>query len=283
GYYDLAYVEKRLRIGKVHKRIGVSPKLYISALVRLEALLHREVLVAVKQENNCTQCDQKRDSLHKLLMFDVQLVFDTYINSMIAEISSARDEIEIYAESLEATVAERTAQLQELSSRDALTGLLNQRSFYNILRREISRAEKNRGPLSLVYFDLNKFKSLNDTQGHKAGDELLALVGKNTRDSVRDFDISFRYGGDEFVIIMPDTLLGAAVTVCNQMASNFDKLKNQGVTFSIGVHQMGPDRYTDMDTFVKAADAYMYQAKAESKKFPGHYVRYEGFVKEEGN
>ncbi|OSM05939.1 GGDEF domain-containing protein [Magnetofaba australis] len=151
GYYDREYVNKRLRIGKVHKRIGVSPKLYVSAVVILEKLLQKELLEVSMADRVCNECDGRRDALHKLLMFDVQLVFDTYISSLLSEVNAASDQVERYAQGLEATVAERTQQLQELSSMDSLTGLLNQRTFFNILRREISRAEENRQPLCLSF------------------------------------------------------------------------------------------------------------------------------------
>ncbi|MBF0187616.1 MAG: GGDEF domain-containing protein [Magnetococcales bacterium] len=281
GYYDREYVNKRLRIGKVHKRIGVSPKLYISAVVLLEDLLQQELLEVSMNDRVCTDCDGRRQALHKLLMFDIQLVFDTYISSLLSEVRAASDQVERYAQGLEATVAERTRQLEELSSMDGLTGLLNQRTFFNILRREINRAEENRQPLSLVYFDLNKFKQLNDTQGHKAGDALLTLVGEVCKKSIRDYDTAFRYGGDEFGIVMPETTQERAIEICQQLIETFDKGRTFNVTFSIGIAQMGPDDYYDMDNFIKQADSFMYVAKAQSKKEPGHYIRYKGAPDEE--
>lgn len=198
GFYDQEYVNKRLRIGKIHQRIGVTPTLYITAVTHLEELLQEAILTQTLKEKQspadafCDLCDERRNALRKLLMFDVQLVFDTYINSLLSQVEAAKDQVEAYAQGLEATVAERTRQLDDLSKTDGLTGLLNQRAFYSILRRECARAERMAQPLVLIYFDLNRFKKVNDQEGHKAGDALLALVGETLLANLREVDIAFR-------------------------------------------------------------------------------------------
>jgi diguanylate cyclase (GGDEF)-like protein len=272
GYYDRDYVNKRLRIGKVHKRIGVSPKLYISAISLLETILLSKIEPHFKSRQDCEPCTAYRDSLHRILMFDVQLVFDTYINSLVTEVASAKEEIEKYAAGLEATVEERTQQLHELSIRDQLTGLFNQHAFYQRLRHELIRSEADRAPLTLVYMDLNSFKQLNDTRGHLAGDNLLALVGSTIRREVRDNDIPCRYGGDEFCILMPDTEANTAVNICQRLTENFAQQENHGITFSIGISQAGPESYPDMDRFVRTADGAMYESKAKARKKAGDYI-----------
>lgn len=273
GYYDGEYVNKRLRIGKIHQRIGVSPKLYVSALTLLEKTLIDFLLErGVKQDaKGCNTCDNQRSAIHKLMMFDMQLVFDTYISSLVTEVETAKVELEEYAESLELIVAERTLQLQDLATKDAMTGLLNQRGFYDHLRRETSAAERTRSPLTLVYFDLNGFKKLNDTKGHKEGDALLEWVGKCILASIRDVDFGCRYGGDEFCIIMPRTDIESARVVYDRTVEMFDTGKTQSITFSTGLAQTGPEEFVHIDQLVKDADALMYVAKAKSKKKPGHY------------
>ncbi len=151
GFYDQEYVDKRLRIGKIHQRIGVTPTLYITAIAHLEELLQKSILEVSMESRVCNQCEGRRLALHKLLMFDVQLVFDTYINSLVSEVTAVKNQVERYAESLEKTVAERTSQLEALSRMDGLTGLLNQRTFYELLRQEVARAERVRGSVTLVY------------------------------------------------------------------------------------------------------------------------------------
>jgi len=273
GYYDGEYVNRRLRIGKVHKRIGVSPKLYVSALSLLQTTLF-EHLLASKTKNGMEEsdtCDAERNAIRKLMMFDMQLVFDTYIASLVAEVETAKSELEEYAESLEQTIDERTRQLKELSVRDGLTELYNQRGFHDHLRRELSVMERGMSPLTLVYFDLNGFKKLNDKKGHKEGDRLLQLVGKSILESIRDVDFGCRYGGDEFCIIMPRTTVELAHDVYDRVIETFDAGVTHGITFSAGLAQAGPEAYDPPDQLIKIADALMYKAKAKSKKKPGHY------------
>ena len=274
GYYDGEYVNKRLRIGKVHKRIGVSPKLYVSAVMMLQTILDDYLLSLTvhSTDHDCDFCEMKRKAVHKILMFDMQLVFDTFISSLVNEVEAAKADLEDYAASLEETIAQRTRQLKDIAVRDGLTGLLNQRAFFENLRRELSVAERSRHPLSLVYFDLNGFKKLNDGKGHKAGDELLESVGKAIMGSIRDVDFGCRYGGDEFCIIMPNATKEQAKDASQRLIGVYDAMNTLGVTFSIGIADTGPENFLDTDALVKRADKLMYKAKAKSKTKPGHYV-----------
>ena len=272
GFYDAEYVNKRLRIGKVHKRIGVSPKLYVSAVNQLQTVIDQYIIEQQSSGKECVSCEKTRKALHKLLMFDMQLIFDTYISSLVTEVVVAKGELEEYATSLEATIVERTQQLKELSSRDGLTGLLNQRSFFENLHRELSVAERNVRPVSVVYFDLNGFKNINDTKGHKEGDRILQSVGSAIIETIRDVDFGCRYGGDEFALIMPNATKEKAYEVCKRLTANYDSPENKDATFSIGITQIGPEKFMDSDSVVKAADKLMYKAKAKAKAKPGHYI-----------
>ena len=88
----------------------------------------------------------------------------------------------------------------------------------------------------------------------------------------RDSDISCRYGGDEFCIILTKTTLDEAILVVTRMVKDFKKTENRGISFSIGLSSTGSDKYLDSDSFVKQADALMYKSKAKSKKKPGFYI-----------
>lgn len=266
GFYDAEYVNSRLRIGKVHKRIGVPPKLYISALHLLETILLRHVM------DDGPRGEARRTALHKLLMFDIQLVFDTYIASLVSQVESARDQLQTYATSLEHMIAERTRQLEELSRKDPLTGLANQRAFFTDLRRELAIAQRTHQPVSLVYFDLNGFKGLNDTQGHLAGDDMLIAVGRALGEVLRETDTACRYGGDEFCLILPATDSIHAEQTCQRVIAAFDKIASHGVTFSIGIAEAGTGPTLSADDLVRAADTAMYIAKARSRCEPGHYI-----------
>lgn len=100
GYYDAEYVNKRLRVGKVHKRIGVTPKLYVSAVQLLQTILSKHITQGMAPSGICAPCLGARGSLVKLILFDTQLVFDTYIGSLTSEIESAKKDVEDYAVAL---------------------------------------------------------------------------------------------------------------------------------------------------------------------------------------
>lgn len=274
GYYDSEYVNRRLRVGKVHKQIGVTPKLYMSAVWSLMHTLDDFICQMLSVPDHCDQCRDIQASLHKLILFDTQLVFDTYINSMTAEIQIAKREVERYAEGLEAIIADRTEQLQIQSTHDSLTKLLNQRAFFEGLRRELSVAERLRSSVCLVYFDLNNFKNLNDSLGHQAGDCLLVVVSDAMRMVLRNTDLAYRYGGDEFCIILPNTSITEAEAFCRRLIESFDGKATLGVTFSIGIAQSGPDKHLEMNEMVKLGDAKMYLAKELSHASPGHHIKY---------
>ena len=276
GKYDEIYVNRRLRIGKVHHRMGVSSTLYITAIQMLRTGLYQTVdMTYFKQEDFMTG-NLLKAAISKILMFDMQFVFDTYVASLVDEADAAKEEVSRYAKNLEVEVTKRTKQLEELSLKDSLTGLSNQRAFYDHLRRELSAAERYKEPLSLCYLDLNGFKKLNDTEGHQAGDTLLSIVGKAMLDVTRDSDIASRYGGDEFCMILPKTNLTEAVLVTNRLIEKFKQLENKGVSFSVGItsteRKIDSDSHHDSDTLVKHADSLMYKSKAASKKKNGYYI-----------
>ena len=272
GHYDELYVNRRLRIGKVHQRIGVTSKLYIAAIHMLRTVLFETIDMTYMATEDHIQSNLIKTAINKILMFDIQLVFDTYISSLVNEVKVSKDEVSHYAENLEKEVARRTKQLEELSLKDGLTNLYNQRAFYDHMRRELSGSERYKQPLSLCYLDLNGFKQLNDNYGHKSGDELLALVGKSMLKASRDSDISCRYGGDEFCIILTKTTLDEAVLVITRMVEDFKQADNKDISFSIGISSTGPEEFLDSDGFVQKADKLMYKSKAKSKKKPGFYI-----------
>ena len=273
GHYDADYVNKRLRIGKVHQRIGVSPKLYIAAIHLLQQVLNSAIEQHGLDNAGSTDEHQLKCALNKLLMFDIQFVFDTYIASLVSEVDTTKQELQVYAATLEETIAERTQELANISRTDELTNLFNQRAFYEHLRHDLSMAERYQEPLSLCYFDLNCFKAINDCDGHMAGDDILSTVGKAMREAIRDTDIGCRYGGDEFCIILPRTAVNEAERVVNRLIECFQKhAGNSEVSFSVGIIDTGPEEFMDADTLLRKADKLMYLSKAQAHQKPGFYI-----------
>ncbi len=278
GYYGAEYVNKRLRIGKIHQRIGVSPRLYVAAITELQTILVNTLIKPHVAEIGRDVSEGQRNALRRLLMFDMQFVFDTYISTLVAEVDTARTELEEYAEGLEDMIAKRTEELRQISTRDSLTGAYNQRGFREHLHRELAVAERKRAVLSLIYFDVNAFKALNDHGGHLEGDRILRLIGKTLLATVRQVDFACRYGGDEFCVILPDTPADTAHTMFTRFIKAFEAECDDGVTFSAGIAETGPTNFAPLDELIKLADSLMYQAKDQCLDTPGHYIKASGDV-----
>ncbi|GLT14281.1 GGDEF domain-containing protein [Vibrio algivorus] len=273
GEYDLTYVEKRLRIGKVHHRIGVSPKLYLSGINQLQLLLE-DIIDGNAEENGMNAKDLKR-AVRKLMYFDNQFVFDTYISSLQLEVESVNHQLEDYASRLEDTVAERTRELTELSQKDPLTNLYNQRAFYEHLEKGMSQVERVGGAYSLLYIDVNKFKAINDIKGHKVGDEILIAVSKAISSTIRKQETAARYGGDEFCILLPNTKAENLSFYCERLFDAFDKMKPLDVTLSVGGAEMSPAAGYNIDDLIIRADKQMYLAKQKAHTTGKHQLRVE--------
>jgi len=168
--------------------------------------------------------------------------------------------------------------LHMLSITDDLTGLYNHRHFYTILSDEMKRAERYKRTLSLICFDLDNFKLCNDNYGHLEGDRVLRLVGDILRSALRQTDRGFRYGGDEFMVILPETDIRKASVVAQKIGKEFNSrcyLTEQNTslvscTLSIGIAQAVNGE--DMESFIKRADLAMYEAKKDG----GNNVRKAG-------
>lgn len=263
-YYDTEYINNRLRIGMVHKRIGVDPKLYLSAVRILKEIIVEKIRTHMKDDPSL---EKTLDSFEKMMFFDVTLVFDTYIRSLVAEVETAKEYLEAHARDLEEKVAERTQQLEYLSKTDNLTGIYNQRALHGLLRRETKFAERSKTPLSLVYFDVDHFKDINDRHGHHMGDSVLKKIGGILSAISRSTDFPCRYGGDEFCIIMPNATQADAITYCERLICEFS-IHYADTTLSIGIAQSGTKLYLEPAELLRLADQKMY----ESKKVAGFRI-----------
>jgi len=151
--------------------------------------------------------------------------------------------------------------LREMTRTDDLTGLYNQRHFHDRLREEAARSRRQGDPLSMIVFDLDGFKQVNDKRGHLEGDRILHAFAAAVGDSVRrEVDLCFRYGGDEFVLLLPGTTALKGARVARRIVKTAAPLAKDGVTASWGVAQLPPSG--DTSEFVRAADAAMFKMKA---------------------
>jgi diguanylate cyclase (GGDEF)-like protein len=161
--------------------------------------------------------------------------------------------------------------LKRLSITDGLTKLFNSRYFYNQLKAEIDRTARYQRPLSLLLLDIDKFKEYNDSYGHLEGDKVLLRLGQVIKSCLRKMDSAYRYGGEEFTVILPETEGDEAATVAERIRSAVDSEKYYpqdsnkpvAITISIGVTEYHDGE--DVAIFVQRADKAMYLSKQSGR------------------
>jgi diguanylate cyclase (GGDEF)-like protein len=161
--------------------------------------------------------------------------------------------------------------LRGQSIRDPLTGLFNRRYMEETLDRELSRAARERRPLSVILLDIDRFKHFNDTFGHEAGDTVLASLGALLRGASRAGDVACRYGGEEFVLILPAASLADAQRRAEEIREAIRGLRVthngrplEAVRCSMGVAAF-PEHGEVGGALLRAADAALYRAKREGR------------------
>ncbi len=171
----------------------------------------------------------------------------------------------IFLASAVSSRAERYRMLRALMTRDSLTGLLNHTNAKERVVTEVSRASRQGTNLVLAMIDVDRFKRVNDTHGHQAGDRVLKRLARLLQQRLRRTDILGRYGGDEFVVVMVDTPLEAASAVLERVREDFSSLAYRtpearfAVTFSAGVASL--EHHGDAGALLEAADQALYAAK----------------------
>jgi diguanylate cyclase (GGDEF)-like protein len=166
------------------------------------------------------------------------------------------------------------SEAEKQSMTDALTGLYNRRSMEQLLQREVALAERHSLPLSVVMIDMDHFKQINDAHGHAAGDHMLRAFADCVRITLRKTDLAFRYGGDEFVIGLPQTPIGQAEQVVNKLRQAFAAVDFSDAiahlehppTLSIGVtERSATHNVLTLPAILASADAALYDAKSHDR------------------
>jgi len=158
--------------------------------------------------------------------------------------------------------------LKRIASVDALTGLYNRRSFYRFFQKEISRAKRTGESFSLVMIDIDRFKQINDTWGHSAGDRVLTSMAKLLNVTTRTSDVVCRFGGDEFLILLPNAARKDAQILKNRIEKGLAELnakkKGPEISVSFGIHSSAED---SMEKAIEFVDKKMYRDKTK-KQYP---------------
>jgi diguanylate cyclase (GGDEF)-like protein len=160
--------------------------------------------------------------------------------------------------------------LQTQSIRDALTNLYNRRYLAQTLPEALSLARAHNTPLSLVMVDIDWFKQINDTFGHQVGDRVLETVARFLQNSIREHDLAYRYGGEEFLLVLKNIEAGVVRARVKQLCQNLRQLtiacaeRSLSVTASFGIATF-PESGRTATELLEAADAALYQAKAQGR------------------
>lgn len=178
---------------------------------------------------------------------------------------------------IEAQVAVRTRDLQNLAMRDALTGLYNRRYLNEVLHQRVAEWRRYDATVSILMIDLDNLKQLNDEYGHQVGDEAIVLLGSVIACQLRAADIAARYGGDEFVVVLPHADREHAETIGQRICEQYritcaEQLAQARGSLSVGVATVDDECSTGFDDLLSAADAALYEAKTGGKNRVVSYV-----------
>ena len=183
------------------------------------------------------------------------------MQNKMAELQQVQEALIESNKSLEAKVARRTEELERIATRDALTNLLNRREITRILDVEMDRAQRHKYPLSVLMLDLDYFKSINDTHGHHMGDLVLKATASALLECSRKTDFVGRLGGEEFVVLLPNTDYAIAMKLAERYRENIEKATSNDIPFtcSIGVAQLEVGE--QLEKLMQRVDEAMYSSK----------------------
>ena len=194
------------------------------------------------------------------------------LNAQYESLVRAMEVIIAKKDTLEVELRAANVRLERLASVDELTGLLNRRALEEAMRRDLARADRDGTSFSILLLDIDHFKSVNDNWGHQAGDAVLSTVGDVIRVNLRASDVGGRYGGEEFLCILPATDEAGAKVVAERMRAGMLERTTPiaggfiQVSVSIGIATVrGPGCRTAFESVVRSADERLYRAKAEGR------------------
>ena len=191
---------------------------------------------------------------------------DNEIGRLAGHFATMAERLEESTHNLETQVAYRTEELHRLARVDALTGLKNRRGLDEILAEEMERSRRQQTGFGLIWLDIDLFKSINDDQGHQAGDDILCRVALWLKASVRPYDHPGRWGGDEFVVVLSPCDAETMLQIAHRVRASIEqdsRLTDTPVTVSVGAYFSGPG--DSLDEILRKADQALYLAKERGR------------------
>jgi len=182
------------------------------------------------------------------------------------ELSLARSELEKVNKSLEERIQKRTEELEKIASTDSLTGLNNRRSIIDIAEQERERSIRYKHSFSILIIDIDHFKQVNDNHGHQTGDQILSNFARELEKTLRRSDHAGRYGGEEFLLVLPETNQNHATDLANRICKKIEAKNfsiDTTITCSIGVALMQRDE--SLEELIKYADEALFKAKNQGR------------------
>ncbi|WP_019676553.1 GGDEF domain-containing protein [Arsukibacterium perlucidum] len=190
------------------------------------------------------------------------------MQAKITELTLAEQQLAQSNLRLEAEVRKRTAQLEKMATTDELTNLINRRETMRVLDIEISRAARQQTALSIMMLDLDNFKAINDNFGHQTGDQALRTAANCCTDQLRKADYVGRIGGEEFLIILPDTAIDSATELADRIRISLEQYTTANSSIPACTASIGVAQYRKTDTaasLIQQADEALYRAKAAGR------------------
>jgi diguanylate cyclase (GGDEF)-like protein len=187
-------------------------------------------------------------------------------NNMVARLRQGQEELA----AINGKLIEKNRELERLSITDSLTGLFNRKYFMDVLSNEVARSRRDNRPFAVMMIDTDHFKKYNDTFGHQAGDDLLKKIGKIFKQSLRSVDCASRYGGDEFIILLPAIEKEDAFEIAERIRGLVNAETPYGdagrvaVSVSIGIAAF-PENGNTPEAIVAGADSALYHCKRNGR------------------
>ena len=252
NYDSPEYFENRLQIGVSHARIGLPLGLYLAAnRLMVDLIMRCFPLEIIHQPEHCLNLSR---FVNRIVNLDMSLAIEIYHQTEVQDLET----------SVHALLSERenlTSQVQ----RDALTQLASRRYLLENLAQEIELATSKHSDLTVAMADLDHFKEINDSLGHLVGDRVLREVAHRIATSVRDKDLIGRYGGEEFLLIFPQTSLRVAKQVAERIRQHVGgtpiHLPEHSIPITISIGLTPFNRSDTLESLLQRADSAMYAAK----------------------
>lgn len=253
-YDQEIYFENRLEVGLAHERIGLPLSLYQAAyrLLQHSLISHIPAELELEDKNNLVQF------VIKIAGLDMSLAMDTYHTVQVENLTSSIIELRHEEQRISSTV-----------KHDALTGATRREYLLQVLEHELKLSQKRAIPTCVAMIDLDHFKQVNDTYGHLVGDEILKGVTGRIKSRMRNLDVLGRYGGEEFMLVFPNTKLSTAINILERIREHVADSPIHVNELSIPVTISGgvtcSEKDDTIDALIDRADNLMYQAKNDGR------------------